>query len=77
MELAGETKEESYNADAISANTNLTESHFDDFHTYRLEWQPKLDATDIPLDYLNKNNAVGGEDVDTSPASGHPGYLAW
>ncbi len=38
MNLAGEVQKESYLADAISANRNLTESHFTDFHTYRLEW---------------------------------------
>ena len=71
MSLAGETSEKSYSADALSANTNLTSSHFDDFHTYRLEWQPKLDTVDIPRKYLENG------ELDTSPASGHPGYIAW
>ena len=38
MHLAGEIPAESYLADAISANTNLYETHFEDFHKYRLEW---------------------------------------
>jgi hypothetical protein len=29
-----------YQADALSANTQINESHFDHFHTYRLEWEP-------------------------------------
>ena len=71
MNLAGETSDKSYNADAVSANTNLSQTHFDEFHTYRLEWQPKLDTDDIPKKYLENG------EVDTSPASGHPGYIAW
>lgn len=71
MHLAGTTSDKDYSADAISANTNLTKDNFDEFHTYRLEWQPKLDAGDIPLQYLENG------EVDRSPASGHPGYIAW
>ena len=40
MNLEGITPAQSYTADAISANTNLYETHFNDFHTYRLEWIP-------------------------------------
>ena len=29
-----------YQADAISANNQLNADHFDEFHTYRLEWTP-------------------------------------
>lgn len=39
MYLEGTSKEKSYRADAISANTNLTESHFTSQHVYRLEWE--------------------------------------
>ncbi len=38
MHLSGAVQKESYLADAISANVNITDTHFDDFHTYRLEW---------------------------------------
>lgn len=71
MHLAGTTADKDYSADAISANTNLTKEHFDEFSRYRLEWQPKLDAGDIPVKYLENG------EVDRSPASGHPGYIAW
>jgi hypothetical protein len=40
MHLEGVLASQSYTADAISANTNLYATHFDDFHTYRLEWVP-------------------------------------
>ena len=33
-------KRKAYQADAVSANTNIGQTHFDDFHTYRLEWTP-------------------------------------
>lgn len=36
--------ESTYQTDAISANTNLTESHFNSFHTYRVEWVPGDDG---------------------------------
>ena len=38
MNLEGVTPAQSYTADAISANTNLLDMHFEDFHKYRLEW---------------------------------------
>ena len=44
MHLAGQTPDMSYLADAISANTNLYETHFEDFHKYRLEWIPGPDG---------------------------------
>jgi hypothetical protein len=40
MHLEGETKVKSYIADAISANTNISSTHFDEFHKYRIEWIP-------------------------------------
>lgn len=42
MNLEGETKDKSYLADAISANTNLYETHFTEQHTYRIEWVPGI-----------------------------------
>jgi hypothetical protein len=33
-----------YMEDAISINTNLNSTHFDDFHVYRIEWQPGIDG---------------------------------
>lgn len=44
MHLSGQTPDMSYLADAISANTNLYETHFEDFHKYRLEWIPGPDG---------------------------------
>ena len=38
MHLEGSTKEKSYLADALSANTNLYETHFTSLHKYRLEY---------------------------------------
>ncbi len=32
--------DKSYQADALSANTRLNVTHFQDFHVYRLEWEP-------------------------------------
>lgn len=40
MKLEGKTKDLSYLADAISANTNLMPTHFEDQHIYRMEWVP-------------------------------------
>lgn len=40
MHLEGSTPEKSYLADALSANTNLYETHFTELHKYRLEWIP-------------------------------------
>ena len=40
----GATKEKSYVADALSANTNLYETHFTEQHKYRLEWLPGEDG---------------------------------
>ncbi len=37
----GIIKGSDYHADAISANTNLAKSHYESFHTYKLEWQPR------------------------------------
>jgi hypothetical protein len=77
MHLEGASKDQSYSSDAVSANTNLTSRHFEQFSTYRLEWQPKLGAGDIPAEYQDNGNADTGAEVDRSPASGHDGYLAW
>lgn len=38
-ELKHIKKRETYTADALSANTPLGPTHFDDFHTYRVEWE--------------------------------------
>jgi hypothetical protein len=40
MSLEGARPELSYLADAISANTNLKKTHFNEMHKYRLEWAP-------------------------------------
>ena len=40
LRLEHKRKDQCYQADAISANRNLEEKHFQDFHTYRLEWIP-------------------------------------
>ncbi|KAJ1458594.1 beta-glucan synthesis-associated protein-domain-containing protein [Pelagophyceae sp. CCMP2097] len=32
---------DTYTADAISANTPIGKTHFDDLHTYRVEWDPR------------------------------------
>ena len=42
MHLAGASKDKDYSADAISANTNMASTHFENFHVYRLEWQPAV-----------------------------------
>lgn len=38
-ELKHINKQKTYVADALSANTPLSTTHFDDYHTYRLEWE--------------------------------------
>jgi len=38
-------KRKAYQADAISANNQLFETHFEEFHTYRLEWTPDSDGS--------------------------------
>jgi len=42
-ELAHKTKRDTYVADAISANKPIQETHFSDYHTYRLEWSTTPD----------------------------------
>lgn len=49
MHLDGNSKAESYLADAISANRNIGSEHFDHFHTYRFEW--KTGRTDGYLEW--------------------------
>jgi len=44
MHLDGDTKEQSYLADAISANRNIQPTHFQHQHIYRIEWQPGDDG---------------------------------
>jgi beta-glucan synthesis-associated protein KRE6 len=39
MYLKGVYEERSYLADAISSNTNMEPTHFNDFHNYRIEWK--------------------------------------
>lgn len=72
MHLEGITKDKSYSADAISSNTNLSDTYFDDFHTYRLEWSLGNETTSgylkwfiddifrfhIPSKVLNKTGAI-------------------
>lgn len=38
--LVHKPKEYTYQSDALSANMNINESHFDSFHDYRVEWEP-------------------------------------
>jgi len=40
MTLQGGLPSETYMADAISANTKLKQTHYENLHTYRLEWLP-------------------------------------
>ncbi|KAJ8598816.1 hypothetical protein CTAYLR_008653 [Chrysophaeum taylorii] len=42
-ELKHFTKRETYVADALSANTHIDDTHFTNFHTYRLEWEVEPD----------------------------------
>eukprot|EP00607_Mallomonas_marina_P000339 CAMPEP_0182433620 /NCGR_PEP_ID=MMETSP1167-20130531/64380_1 /TAXON_ID=2988 /ORGANISM="Mallomonas Sp, Strain CCMP3275" /LENGTH=456 /DNA_ID=CAMNT_0024622507 /DNA_START=435 /DNA_END=1805 /DNA_ORIENTATION=+ len=44
MALLHKQKMLDYNADAVSANRNLEETHFTNFHKYRLEWQSGSDG---------------------------------
>ena len=37
-ELSHKTKRDTYVADAVSANRPITDGHFQNYHTYRLEW---------------------------------------
>mgnify|MGYP001243905870 CR=1 FL=1 len=37
-ELSHKTKRDTYVADAVSANRPITDDHFQNYHTYRLEW---------------------------------------
>jgi len=39
-EPAGRSIHQVYQADAVSALTSLSATHWEDFHTYRLEWMP-------------------------------------
>ena len=38
--LIHEPKSYTYQSDAISANTHIGQTYFDDFHDYRVEWEP-------------------------------------
>lgn len=38
--LVHEPKSYTYQSDALSANTHIGQTYFDDFHDYRVEWEP-------------------------------------
>ncbi|KAG5178471.1 beta-1,6-glucan active enzyme, family GH16 [Tribonema minus] len=44
MEPVYRSEKQSYRADGISAITRLARTHFNDFHTYKLEWRPGADG---------------------------------
>ena len=60
-----------YTTDSISSNTNLDAAHFDDFHTYTLEWQPKT--------YKDQREGKGKRDRggDDDSVQTSAGWLAW
>ena len=41
--LVHKPKSYTYQADALSANTQLNQSHYSSYHTYRVEWEPPDD----------------------------------
>jgi hypothetical protein len=55
-----------YQSDAISANTGLGSSHFEEMHTFRVEWEPPKKAN------VNRAN-VNRTDEDKSDL----GYIRW
>mmetsp|Transcript_9882 Transcript_9882/g.16405 ORF Transcript_9882/g.16405 Transcript_9882/m.16405 type:complete len:414 (+) Transcript_9882:553-1794(+) len=57
-----------YLQDAISVNTNLKESHFQDQHLYRLEWEP--DVEDGYLQWYLDNELVFSIDAAALEATG-------
>ena len=73
MHLSGSTKQASYLADAISANTNLEPTHFESFHTYRLEWEPysvaALDSDDDGVQARDEKSKSHGPDDPAPTAS--------
>ena len=56
----------SYQADALSANTQLNTSHFEKHHIYRIEWEPpSLNGTGGYLKWFTDNEYVFGVYGDT------------
>eukprot|EP00904_Undaria_pinnatifida_P011974 jgi/Undpi1/7907/HiC_scaffold_24.g10379.m1 len=54
-----------YYADAVSANSLLSATHFEDIHTYRLDWQPGEDGRKGYLRWLLDDVQLYGIDDDT------------
>jgi len=91
LQLASTSTGASYATDSISSNTNLNPTHFNDFHTYTLEWQPKtyLKSTtrhksgrrnDVPSN--TGANSEEGEDIlhnesESATTETSAGWLAW
>jgi beta-glucanase (GH16 family) len=62
-----------YVADTISANSNINEDHFSDFHTYRLEWQPRTTVRRVTAAAAAAAAAGGGSSDERYRASGRSG----
>ena len=62
-DATGIIEDTAYHTDAISANTNIETDKYDDFHIYRLEWQPRTK-------YSGDGDTENNEDIDH-------GFIAW
>jgi len=57
--------DKSYQADAVSANTGLEETHFTDMHVYTLDWEPPSSSTGT------------GTGSGSGSGSGYGGHMRW
>jgi Beta-glucan synthesis-associated protein SKN1/KRE6/Sbg1 len=56
-----ELKSHTYQSDALSANMQLNESHYKEFHTYRVEWEPPdANGTGGYIKWFTDGNLVFG-----------------
>ena len=76
--LVHKPKSYTYQADAVSANTQLNASHYNHYHTYRVEWEPpEEDGTgghikwftdgDFLFSIRGANLAITGSQVPSEP----------
>mmetsp|Transcript_28752 Transcript_28752/g.92578 ORF Transcript_28752/g.92578 Transcript_28752/m.92578 type:complete len:619 (-) Transcript_28752:98-1954(-) len=71
--------ESSYQADALSGNTPIDADYFDDFHVYRLEWEPPSFAKSQSRRNIDGNITYDHSNITLSANNKHSswGYLRW
>lgn len=69
--LVHEPKSYTYQADALSANLHLKETHYKSFHKYRIEWEPPLeDGSEGYIKWYADDEFVYGIHADSLSLTG-------